>query len=272
MLTALEIANKVLGYFNIKDKPKNRMFTLIGFFANFYLLYLAITNMRYAGYRLIGLGFLAAFLLVFYFEVLNYFYYFTDKRFKFDVSPWIEKKLGGHPANAATTQPVTFAQNVPSAGLFDRKQVLPVELNITFAEQQHIDDLAQELITQGYLSLNYNGLTDRDLYAQAQQSHERLFAMGTPLQLPFYEIKNEHGHLVLYAGVNALSEQAVGDIRKVGLTNADLAQEKYDLVVANSFLRGGPYKIAGRGGLIENTEPYEIVAEVAYQPKKVNQQ
>ena len=269
MLTALEIVNKVLGYFNIKDKPKNRAFTLIGFFANFYLLYLAITNLRYAGYRLIGLGFLAAFLLVFYFEVLNYFYYFTDKKFKFDISPWIEKKLGGRPdVNAEIAHAASFSQNIPSAGLFDRKQVLPATLNVSADQQQNVQKLAQDLVAQGYLSLNYQGFSDQELYAQAQATHERLFAIGAPVQLPFYEIKNQYGHLFLYAGLNALSEQPVGEIRRIGLTNVEQAAEKYDLVVATSYLRGGPYKIAGRGGLIENSEPYEIIAEIAYQPKK----
>lgn len=61
MLTALDILNRLLSYFNIQDKAKGKAFTIVAFVANFYLLYTAIQGLRYPGYRLQGLLFLLGF-------------------------------------------------------------------------------------------------------------------------------------------------------------------------------------------------------------------
>nr|WP_054716888.1 DUF6681 family protein [Lacticaseibacillus manihotivorans] len=47
MLTALDILNRLLSYFNIQDKAKGKAFTVVAFVANFYLLYTAIQGLRY---------------------------------------------------------------------------------------------------------------------------------------------------------------------------------------------------------------------------------
>ncbi len=75
MLTVIDIINRVLGYFNIADKPKGKAFTWIAFVANFYLLYIAIQNLRYPDFRIRGALFMLAFVVFLYFIALNFLYY-----------------------------------------------------------------------------------------------------------------------------------------------------------------------------------------------------
>ncbi len=73
MLAALDILNRLLGYFNIQDKPKGQAFTIVALIANFYLLYIGIQNVRYPDFRWRGIFFLAVFFVLLYFIVLNVF-------------------------------------------------------------------------------------------------------------------------------------------------------------------------------------------------------
>ena len=63
MLTVIDIINRVLGYFNVADKPKGKAFTWVALIANFYLLYVAIQNLRYPDFRIRGALFMLAFVV-----------------------------------------------------------------------------------------------------------------------------------------------------------------------------------------------------------------
>lgn len=93
MLTVIDIINRVLGYFNVADKPKGKAFTWVALIANFYLLYVAIQNLRYPDFRIRGALFMLAFVVFLYFIGLNFLYYFTNKTTKFDISPKVENGL-----------------------------------------------------------------------------------------------------------------------------------------------------------------------------------
>ena len=104
MLTVIDIINRVLGYFNIADKPKGKAFTWIAFVANFYLLYIAIQNLRYPDFRIRGALFMLAFVVFLYFIALNFLYYFTNKTTRFDISPTVEKWLGSNSAKKTAAE------------------------------------------------------------------------------------------------------------------------------------------------------------------------
>lgn len=268
MLSGLQLLSQFLGYFNIKDKPKNRAITVIAFIVNFYLLYIAIDNLRYAGYRWQGFWYLLAFLVLEYFLILNFIYYFTDKTVKFDISPYVEKALGGNPnAASATSDGPLFNQNIPSAGLFDQKHILPAELHVDAVQQQNINELAQLLERKGYLHLNYSGLSDRELYKEACKTHEPILAMSKPLQLPFYELREDaYTHqLVVCAGMNSMTAKPVGTITKIGFTDVTATQPQYRFALANAYLSGGPFKRAGRNGMVAEQRPFEVIVHVAYE-------
>ena len=122
MLTILDLLNHYLGFFNVNSRWKGRVYSLLAAVGNFYILYLAVKHIQNGAY-LRGLGLTLAFLVITYFVILNAIYYFTEKSVKWDVSPKIEKMLGGKPAEAtpaATNQPFT-----PATGLYAKDNVLP---------------------------------------------------------------------------------------------------------------------------------------------------
>ncbi|MDN5958356.1 MAG: hypothetical protein L0H98_09740, partial [Lacticaseibacillus paracasei] len=104
MLTVIDIINRVLGYFNVADKPKGKAFTWVALIANFYLLYVAIQNLRYPDFRIRGALFMLAFVVFLYFIGLNFLYYFTNKTTKFDISPKVEKWLGSNAAKKTAVE------------------------------------------------------------------------------------------------------------------------------------------------------------------------
>lgn len=267
MISGLQLLSQFLGYFNIKDKPKNRAITVIAFIVNFYLLYVAIDNFRYKGYRWQGFWYLLAFLVLEYFLFLNFVYYFTDKTVKFDISPYVEKALGGNPNETTSSNEPLFNQNIPSAGLFDQQKIIPVELRTTSAEQININELARLLEKKGYLHLNYSGLSDRALYQEANKTHEPILAISKPVQLPYYDLREDSQthELLVYAGINSMTAKPVGTLIKIGFTPIMEARQQYHFALANVYLSGGPFKRAGRNGMVAEQRPFEIIAQVAYE-------
>lgn len=180
MLTGLDILNRLLSYFNIQDKAKGKAFTVVAGLANFYILYLAITCLRYPGYRLKGTLFLVLFLVFLYFVILNIVYYFTDKTVPFDISPRVEKLLGGNQERMkAEEQALTRQQTAGAAsGLFANQQLLPTTVITSQAQQQALAALVSELVKTGALTVNYQGLDDGAVQRVAQKTHQPVAAMG----------------------------------------------------------------------------------------------
>ena len=266
MLTALDILNRLLGYFNIQDKAKGKAFTVVAFVANFYLLYTAIQGLRYPGYRLQGLAFLIGFLLLEYFIVLNAVYYYTDKQLKFDISPTIEKLLGGNQAQlkAAESKLANNTMSGPASGLFKADNILPTAIDISPAQQRNLDALVQHLQANGHLAANYSGLDDRAIMHVAAQSHQPVYAIGNLVELPFFKVVAETGGVVVVGGVNALNVQPLATIVSVGLLPVKQAQKQYKLAAAHVYLTGGQSKLMGRRSLITKEEPYSLTVQLAY--------
>ncbi|MFD1483812.1 DUF6681 family protein [Lacticaseibacillus baoqingensis] len=272
MLTFLDILNRLLGYFNIQDKAKGKAFTIVAFVANFYLLYAAIQGLRFPGYRIQGALFLAGFLVLEYFIVLNFFYYYTDKQLKFDISPKIEKALGGNQAQikAAENQLAQTTMSGPASGLFQDDKLLPTAVLVSPTQQTNLEALVERLVQQGNLAANYSGLDERAIARVAQKTHQPVAALGTLVELPFFELRDESGQLTVYAGVNSLSAVPVATVQRVGLLPAKAAQNEYQLAAAHVYLTGGESKQMGRRTLITRHEPYSVTVQLAYRAHDTN--
>lgn len=94
MFSILDMINHALGYVNVNVKIKNQIYIGIGIAGNLYLGYVAIRLMQ-NGAWLRGILYMLVFLALIYFITLNVIYYFTNKTAKYDLSPKIEKLLGG---------------------------------------------------------------------------------------------------------------------------------------------------------------------------------
>lgn len=269
MLSLLDMLNHYLGYFNMNVKLKNRVYTLIGVAGVLYLGYLAIYFLR-AGAWTRGLLFLLVFVILVYFTVLNVIYYFTTKTAKFDISPKIEKLLGGRAASAAD-DPMIGGKHaahtttvIPAAGLFHEQSLLPAKLTVDATQQANLEQLADSLVANGYLQLNYANRSDEQIYEQAQKTGQPVYALGDLVQLPFYELRQQGDHYLVYAGRNAIDSLPVGEVTEVGLMPTKEAAARYQIVLASAQLTGGPYKIAGRSGAVSGSEPFKLVIQAAY--------
>lgn len=266
MLTALDLINRLLNYFNIQDKPKGRAFTIVAFLANFYLLYVAIQGLRYQNYRIYGALFLLLFLIFLYFIVLNFIYYYTDKKVKWDISPVIEKALGGSvKQRQAAVDAYSQVQDQPANGVFANQQVLHSTLAIDASQQRAINELAGQMEKQGILTLKYHGLDDNTLARIAQKTAAPVLAMGAPLPLPYYDLQHTaDNRWVIVGGLNSLEYRELATVESIGLTPIDKAASMYRLAAAQVTLSGGPQKTPSRSGMNSITKPFTIEAELAY--------
>jgi hypothetical protein len=265
MLTALDVINRLFSYLNIQDKPKGKAFTVVAFVANFYILYVAINHLRFPGYRLRGFLYLLLFFVFLYFIFLNYVYYFTKRSFKYDISPIIEKALGGN-AKAHLEAEKAYTQTVDNGnGVFDTNHVLPAKLVIDDNEQLAINNLVDALQKQGILTLDYHGLSDEELSKITRKTASPVLAMGAPLPLPYYELQETLDHRwVISGGLNALESAELATVEAIGLTPIEDAAKQYQLAAARVVLTGGPQKRPGRSGLMKTTEPFGIEARIAF--------
>ncbi|MFD0896973.1 DUF6681 family protein [Loigolactobacillus binensis] len=269
MLSLLDMLNHYLGYFNMNVKLKNRVYTAIGIAGVLYLGYLAINFIRLGAWTR-GILFLLIFLVLVYFVSLNVIYYFTTKTAKFDISPKIEKLLGGRPAGAAD-DPMMGGKHaaqttkvIPAAGLFHEQSLLPAKMLVDTTQQANLDQLVDQLVANNYLQLNYADRSDEQIYEHAQKSGQPVYALGDTVQLPFYELREQNGRYFVYAGRNAIDSLPVGEVTEVGLMPTQDAAAKYRIVLASAQLTGGPYKMAGRSGVVAGNDPFKLVIQAAY--------
>lgn len=271
MFSILDMINHALGYVNVNVKIKNQIYIGIGIAGNLYLGYVAIRLMQ-NGAWLRGILYMLVFLALIYFITLNVIYYFTNKTAKYDLSPRIEKLLGGKPkeALAAEKQAQQSQQQpyIPANGIFDGQELLPATVKTSSAEQENVHQIVDQLQAANIVRLDYGGLTDDAIIQQAQATGEPVYAIGQGIQIPFSQLKLENHRLVIYAGINQMDQSPVGHITKVGLTDVHDAHEDYKLYLASTVITGGMSKIAGRTSAIEQPGDYQVTAQVAYEGRE----
>lgn len=270
MLTLLDLLNKFLGYFNIQDKAKGRALSLIALVGNGYLLVVAWQNLRYPGFRVRGALFLLAFLILSYFVVLNLIYYYTTKQSKFDISPRVEKALGGNRQHQQQTmaQFQQAATTVPALGMLGDLPVLPVTVSQEAAHVDALNTLVSDMVQAGAVRLDYAGLDEAAVAQVAKTTQQPVLAMGQPVALPFVRLAVEADTVKVVGGLNALNEAELGQVVQLGLTPIKEALKHYDLAVASVTIAGGEQKQQGRSGMVVTQHPYRLQVQLAYQAKK----
>ena len=251
-------------------KIKNRVYTIVGGVGNFYLLYVA---WRFFANGFIGRGllFILAFLVLLYFTYLNAIYWFTEKKAKWDVSPKIENALGIKPKDPEEEARKKVARMrqagfVQTNGIFDENQdFLPAEITTSEAELANIQIVADGLKKINYLHLDYDGKGKNTIFKEIKSDGKVRYALGeTPQALPYFELKNVEGKLVIYGGINQIESYQLGTVKTIGLMPASEAAKKYHIYLATVVLTGGPFMIAGRSTAMEDNEPFRIDAKIAY--------
>lgn len=251
-------------------KIKNRVYTVVGGIGNFYLLYVA---WRFFANGFIGRGllFILAFLVLLYFTYLNAIYWFTEKKAKWDISPKIENALGIKPKDPEEEARKKVARMrqagfVQTNGIFDENQdFLPAEITTSEAELANIQIVADSLKKINYLHLDYDRKSKNTIFKEIKSDGKVRYALGeTPQALPYFELKNVEGKLVIYGGINQIESYQLGTVKTIGLMPASEAAKKYHIYLATVVLTGGPFMIAGRSTAMEDNEPFRIDAKIAY--------
>ncbi|MEJ6399693.1 DUF6681 family protein [Nicoliella lavandulae] len=271
MFTFLDAVNQYLGYINFSPKLKNRIYTIVGGLANFYLFYVAVKFLKNHIW-LQGVGFLVAATVLLYFLFLNIVYYFTERRAPFDISPKVEKLFGIKPRQAAagvSIKPVIDdiqnPRQIPLDGFYDPKHVLPAKLNSSELELKNIDMIAHDMLTNELMTDNYAGLSEHDLLNYLQQSRKPAYAICAGALIPHFSLKLEAGNYVAYAGINQAHLLRVGIIERVGLQSIrSINPQRVQLFAAAAIMVGGNSKINGRAGTVDQEQPYRIQMRIAF--------
>lgn len=268
MFSILGMINSYIGYFNMNATLKNRIYTIVGGVGNFYLLYVAYRFFA-NGFIVRGLLFILAFLALLYFTYLNILYFFTEDRVsKFDISPKVEKMLGVKIPDTRAAENAGVASGfMQTNGIFKDEEVLPSTLRTNHKQRENLQKVVAQLEQVGYLQLDFGGAKDKELFKKAK-SGDRFFALNEPVALPYYELREVNGKLLVYGGVNQIERQELGEVTQVGLLRGIEALKRYRLSLAAVALTGGPYKFAGRSTMMQKDEPYRLEIQIAYRPKE----
>lgn len=265
MFTILDLLNHYIGFFTPNSKVKGRVYTLIAAVGVWYLLDLArrfFVNGHY--FRAMGLA--AVFVVLLYFTVLNVVYYFSDKTVKWDISPWIEKKVG-EPLHDGRIEPTSKTVVMPAGGWYAQENVLPAEVILDERAQQNLTQLAEELTQRGLNLANYGDLSVKE-QQQIVADKGVIDANYPGTLLPFFRLAQNGSRLVVIGGLNEMTAQNLGEITQIGLSPAAQISRDYDLALASVHLVGGAGKVLGRARLQETVRPYQLQVTVAYQTKK----
>lgn len=265
MLTLLGLLNQYLGFFNVNTKFKGRLYTVLGFGGVWYILYIAISFLT-AHLFLRGFALLAAFFGLMYVLYLNFMYYFTEKKARFDISPHFEKVVGT--SQQADVKHEQAAVMVPSNGIYREQQVLPTAIESNHDEQANIQAIAEQMISLNLMAQDYQHMTDRELRHQLTLNNDQpIYANHPGANIPFVKLIHEGSHVVIYGGINEMQALRLGEITRVGLADVTTALKNSDIFLATNLLVGGKGKTLTRSGFNEQQYPYALKIEVAYQLK-----
>lgn len=280
MISFLTLASHYMGMINVKSKLKNQVYTIMAFVGNWYLLYIGIRFLQ-NGRSLRGLLLLAIFLLFLYFSIMNIYYFFTTKKAPFDISPVLEKYVGGAPEEIrekeefrrrlAQVERQSHQASSSPAGMFDQRMLLPAQVESTGEQKRNIEQIAMLMKNAGILFEDYGGRSDEQIKEQLQPGQTEAYAIGDEgIQFPFADIKIINGQPTIYAGLNQMEELPVGVITKVGAASFEAAKQENHLYLADVLLSGGEKKMIGRSGIITENENFFIKVNIAYKRRNTS--
>lgn len=276
MFSFLDMINHSLGYFNIKPTLKNKLYTIVAFLGDCYLIY--VTYRLFANHVWMrAFLYCLAVLFITYYLYLNFVYYFLGKTSRADVlSPWLVKitgsapdaETGKHGRHEAADDKLVHNQ---ANGFFTDKDVIQADVEIDSEEQRNLRHLVDQLVEQGIFVADYDGKTAEQIVDEYNATQKPVDALNKNQTPPYFELRrNTVSHrLEIYAGINQMHRVRVGHISKVGLTDVRTADRQYHLYLANVYVTGGPHKIAGRrGSTILTDGDFGLIAHVAYRNRQ----
>ena len=271
MFSFLDMVNHSLSYFNINTKLKNRVYTIIALLGDFYLIYVT-TRLLINHVWLRGLLYCLAVIAVSYFVYLNAIYYFLGYTSRLDfLSPYLGKIVGVEAEPDKNQQRRNKVINTASNGIYHNEETIPAEIACDPLEQRNLNHVANELLDQGLLVADFNGMSNDDVLDQYAETEKPVDALNAGQQPPYFELVHDRGRRAMEVciGVNQMDRRAVGHITKVGLTDIHTAHDLYQLYLANVTITGGPNKIPGRqGSTIMMDGDYHLVVQVAYRHRR----
>lgn len=279
MISFLSLASHYMGMINVKSKLKNQVYTVMAFVGNWYLLYIGIRFLQ-NGRFLRGFLLLAIFLAFLYFSIMNIYYFFTTKKAPLDISPILEKYIGGTPEEIREKEEFrqrlsrverASRQSSSPSGVFDDQMLLPAQVRSSPVQKSNIEKIALQMENAGMLFKDYNGRSDDEIQTQMQPDQTEVYAIGdNGIQLPYADIRMIDDKPTVFAGMNQIEEMPVGEITKVGLSNFSNAKLENHLYLADALLIGGEKKVAGRSGMITEKENYSIKINIAYKRRNTS--
>ena len=270
MFSFLDMVNHSLSYFNIKPVLKNKLYTIVAFLGDCYLIY--VTWRLFSNHAWTrAILYCLAVLLITYYLYLNIVYYFLGRTSRFDVlSPWLVKVTGYEgelkQPERARQQPVQNQSN----GYFSNDDVMPAEVTVDSEEQENLRRLIDTLVREGIFKAEYDGKNAQQIIESYNETGEPVNALNMNQTPPYFdlEIDGFRHRFNIFAGVNQMKRMRVGHIDRIGLTDVHEAANKYHLYLANLFVTGGPHKIPGRhGNTILTDGDFGLEAQVAYRQR-----
>ncbi len=255
----LTLINQWLGFFSVRNKARGRIYSLVGLAANFYLLYIGIRlviNQQVWGWLI-----LLAFIVLLYFSILNIIYYFTDKTVKWDISPIIDRALGG-----SSSEEEAALKTVPANGLYTRDQVLDTVIVSDYEQQQNLNFLFQQMQEAKLVSNGYGQMSHASIKKYLAENGT-ISANHPGSLIPYFDMKYVPNGLIIYGGINEIAASPIGLITKVGLSDAITALQGYHLSLASAVIHGGTGQVLDpeTGKTVTVHIPIFVTAEVAYQ-------
>lgn len=263
MFTILDGINRFLSYLNINVKAKNRTYLIVGIISNAYIGYLIYQFLSVHSYVQAIIYSLILIVLI-YFWITNFIFYFYDRNVKWDISPWVEKKLAAKELeNAAKKDHLEIPTGKDGSHLviYDKQEVtdqgLISEVSVTPEGQKVLSDLVQYFRQQTVQNIG-----------KQKKIKEKTYSLGKKLLVPSSTIEEEEGRLALYIGLNAIERKRVGYITKIAEVDTAKMQSSYAIFPANVYITGGDYKMPGRRKeILQGFDPYQIHLEVLYEAK-----
>ena len=276
MFTFLDMINSSLGYFNMSVKVKNRIYTIVAFLGDLYLIYVTFMLLRNQSW-LRGLLYCLAVVVITYYLYLNFVYYYLGRTSRWDfLSPKLTQITGfsletpeEKDRKRLARREAMLAMN-QSNGLYANEDVIQTEVKIGAQEQSNLRDVIDDLVERKLIVVDYNGLDAEGITEHFRSTGEGVPAVNKGQQPPFFELQHnaQTGQYEVYIGINQIERRPVGHITKVGLTDISAAAKAYELYLANVYITGGPQKMPGRSGsLILTDADFGLIVQVAYRDR-----
>ena len=219
MFSFLDMINSSLSYFNLDVKLKNRIYIILATLGDIYLVYVTFRLFINQAW-LRGFLYCLAMIAITYFIYVNFVFYFLGKTSQFDfLSPRIAKITGQRFADNNQSQMRRGANRYStglanqSNGLFDGADTIPATVEIDQAEQENLQKVVDRLLTEKIFVNDFNGMNEREIIRQYQETHKPVQALNAESIPPFFELVHDplRHRLEIYTGMNQMEQRRVSE-------------------------------------------------------------